>query len=200
MEAPCYNLSRMGLRVRSKPRKISRRAVLAGLGGALVAAGSAVAFVRTRGYEVSDERLASLSVLAPWQLVVVEHLARRIAAPDDPNDPSIPSADAVDVAGFVDRYCAGMHALMRRDLLRLLGFIEHVAPFGVKKATRFSKLPQADQDLVLAWMESNDQGLLRGAFAGIKSLVFMGYYRDPRTWKVMGYAGPFVKRPAGGWW
>ncbi len=169
------------------------------MGGALVAIGSVVAVVRTRGYDISQERRVKLSVLAPWQLIVVEAVARRIAAPDDPNDPTIPTTDAVDVGGFVDGYCAGMHPVMRRDLLRLLGFIEHVAPLGIRKTSRFTKLTETDQDQVLAWMESNDQGLLRGAFAGIKSLVFMGYYRDPRTWKVMGYAGPFVKRPQGGW-
>jgi len=49
---------------------------------------------------------------------------------------------------------------------------------------------------VLAWMESNSEGMLRGGFDALKSCVFMGYYRDPRTWKVIGYAGPFVtKRP-----
>lgn len=165
----------------------------------MLVAGSAIAVVRTRGYDVSDERRASLVVLAPWQLVVFEHIAARIAASDDPNDKSIPSAYDVDVAGFVDRYCVGMHALLRRDLLRLLGFMEHMAPLAIGKTSRFTHLVDADQDRVLAWMESNDQGLMRGAFASIKALVFMGYYRDPRTWKMLGYAGPFVKRPVGGW-
>ena len=188
----------MALR-REKPAKISRRTVLAGIGGALLTAGSTVAILRTRGYEVSAERRAGLVVLAPWQLIVLEHIAARIAAPDDPNDKSIPSTYDVDVAGFADRYCAGMHPLLRRDLLRLVGFIEHLAPLAIGKTSRFTHLVDADQDRVLAWMESNDQGLMRGAFAGIKSLVFMGYYRDPRTWKVVGYAGPFVNRPIGGW-
>ena len=47
---------------------------------------------------------------------------------------------------------------------------------------------------VLASLESSSQGLLRGGFDGLKSLVFMGYYRDARTWKIVGYAGPFVGR------
>jgi hypothetical protein len=49
-------------------------------------------------------------------------------------------------------------------------------------------------------MEASDETLLRGGFAGLKSLVFMGYYRDPRTWKILGYAGPWVGRPERGWW
>ncbi|MBL8609283.1 MAG: hypothetical protein JNL38_18280 [Myxococcales bacterium] len=41
--------------------------------------------------------------------------------------------------------------------------------------------------------------LLRGGFAGLKSLIFMGYYRDPRTWAILGYDGPRVGRPERGW-
>ena len=46
----------------------------------------------------------------------------------------------------------------------------------------------------------NGEDLLRGAFDGLKSLVFMGYYRDPRTWRILGYDGPRVNRPDEGWW
>jgi hypothetical protein len=166
-------------------------------GGALVLVGSAIALVRTRGYEVSKERAAKLVALEPWQLIVVEHAARRIAAPDRDG---VPTADTVDVAGFVDAFVAEMPSAVRRDLLRLLGYVEHVAPLAVGFASRFSRLTANDQDKVLEGMESSDQDLIRGGFAGLKSLVFMGYYRDPRTWGALGYDGPLVARPAGGWW
>ena len=173
--------------------------MLLGVGGVLLAAGGLVGAVRTGGYDLGPAHPGALRSLSAWQFVVVQALARRIAAADDPNDESIPSADAVDVAGFVDAYVAEMHPLMRRDLVRLLSFIEHLAPLGVRAASRFTKLDGATQDAVLSWLESNDQGLLRGGFAAVKSLVFMGYYRDPRTWKILGYAGPLVGRPVGGW-
>src|SRR5690349_8786367 len=88
-----------------------RRAFLkAGLvGGALVAAGSLVALVRTSGYELPPERARSLKSLEPWQFVFVQHAARRIAAPDRPGDARIPTPDDTDTAGFVDAYVAGMH-------------------------------------------------------------------------------------------
>ncbi|HEY2365981.1 MAG TPA: hypothetical protein VGH87_06325, partial [Polyangiaceae bacterium] len=96
----------------------------------------------------------------------------------------------------LDGYLAQMPEPLRRDFLRLLAFVEHVAPLGCKLASRFTRLSAADQDRVLAWMESNSEGMLRGGFDGLKSCVFMGYYRDPRTWKVIGYAGPFVTKRA----
>ena len=48
-------------------------------------------------------------------------------------------------------------------------------------------------------MESSSIELIQGAFFGLKSVVMMGYYRDPRTWGVLGYDGPRVERPAAGW-
>jgi hypothetical protein len=52
---------------------------------------------------------------------------------------------------------------------------------------------------VLASVEASSSDLLRAGFDGLKSLVFMGYYRDPRTWGILGYDGPLVNRPRGGW-
>ena len=151
--------------------------------------------MRTRGYAVPAEVAAKLEALAPWQYVVVQSVARRIAAPDVP---SIPTTDDTDVAGFVDGYVARLPRRLRRDLLRALGFVEHLAPLGVGFASRFTRLAPADQDRVLASLESNAVDLLRGAFDGLKSLVFMGYYRDPRTWTILRYDGPIVGRPEAG--
>jgi hypothetical protein len=179
-------------------RKTSRRRFLALAGGALVAASGVVAVMRTRGYAVPAEVAAKLEALAPWQYVVVQHVARRIAAPDR-DDRTIPTPDDTDVAGFVDGYVARLPEALARDLLRALAFVEHFAPLTVGCASRFTRLGAADQDRVLASLESNGQDLLRGAFDGLKSLVFMGYYRDPRTWRILSYDGPMVNRPDAGW-
>ena len=181
------------------PKRISRRRALGIAGGALLALAAATALVRTRGYDLPQERVAKLQAFSPWHLIVVAAVARRIAAPDV-EDGSVPSTDDVDVAGFIDGYVARMAEPLRRDLLRLLGFVEHVAPLMTRHASRFTRLGAQEQDRVLAWMESNDRDLLRGAFDALKSLVFMGYYRDVRTWKVIGYLGPFVGRPEAGWY
>jgi hypothetical protein len=168
--------------------------VLGAVGGALLVAATGVAVVRTSGYVVPKDVAARLRVLSPWQYVVLAAAARRIAARDADD---APTPDEVGVATFLDGYLEKLPEAMRRDFLRLLAFLEHLAPLGQKLGSRFSRLAPADQDRVLASLESNDEGLLRGGFDGLKSLVFMGYYRDPRTWKIIGYAGPFVSREAG---
>jgi len=187
------------LPVTGPARTTSRRRFLAIGGGALALAAGAVAVVRTRGYDVPAEVEAKLEAFSPWQYVVVQHVARRIAAPDREGDASIPTPDATDVAGFVDGYVARLPGPLKRDLLRALAFVEHLAPLSVGCASRFTRLSASDQDRVLASLESSGQDLLRGAFDGLKSLVFMGYYRDPRTWRILSYDGPRVNRPDEGW-
>jgi hypothetical protein len=192
---PCYSVPV------PTPIRTSRRKLLQGslAFGALVVTGSGLALLRTRGYSVPPDRAAALRVLSAWQWVFVTHAARRIAAPDRPHDPSIPTPDEVDVAGFIDGYVAAMPPALRRDLLRGFAYVEHVAPLGLGHLSRFTRLPPEEQDEVLASLETSDLELLRGTFEAIKSLVFMGYYRDARTWKILGYEGPLIHRPARGW-
>ncbi len=172
--------------------RASRRALLKGLAVAFLGtAGMAVARIRGRGYDLGRARPPI--ALATWELVVVTHAARRIAAPDR-SDGTVPSSDELDVAGFVDKFVGRMPGPMRRDLSRALMFLEHIAPLTLGLTARFSDLPPSDQDRVLASLETSPITILRGAFAGLKSLVFMGFYRDPRTWQLLGYEGPWVGR------
>jgi hypothetical protein len=180
-------------------RPLGRRRFIAVAGGAIAAAAGAVAVVRSRGYVLPEATRAKLVALSAWHYVVVQNLARRIVAPDV-TDGSVPSPDEVDVAGFVDGYVAGMPPALRRDLFRAFAMLEHAAPLAVGCASRFSRLGPVDQDRVLASLESSPVDLLRGAFDGLKSLALMGYYRDPRTWRILRYDGPIVNRPDAGWW
>jgi hypothetical protein len=52
----------------------------------------------------------------------------------------------------------------------------------------FEKLSADRQDAVLRWFESCPMGLLRAGFWGLKVLIFMGYYGQPETNAVVGYA------------
>jgi hypothetical protein len=164
---------------------------------AALVAGGVVAGLRSGGYEGPPDRKPR--ALAVWQWVVVGHAAGRIAAPDDANDPSIPSADKLDVAGFVDQWLSHANGRVARDFGRFLAYLEHFAPIGCGFASRFTRLAAPEQDQVLAALQASRSDLLRAGFEGLKALVFMGYYRDPRTWAVLGYDGPFVGRPLGGW-
>jgi hypothetical protein len=153
--------------------------------------------VRTRGYGAVPGR--KLLTVSPWQYVVIQHVARRITAPDRPGDPSIPTADELDVAGFVDGWLVRMRAGVRRDLGRFFAFVEHLAPLRSGFASRFTRLGAAEQDEVLRSIEASSSDLLRAGFDGLKSLILMGFYGDARSWNIVGYDGPLVGRPASGW-
>jgi hypothetical protein len=167
-------------------RRLLRAAVV---GGGVAALGTLVGLVRGGGYALPEG--AELVALAPWQYLVVRDLARRICAADAAG---VVTSDEAGVAPFVDAYVARMPRALRRDLLRFLGFVEQLAPVGLGMTSRFTRLSAADQDRVLASVEAHRSDLLRGGFDGVKALVFMGYYRDPRTWPLVGYDGPLLGR------
>jgi hypothetical protein len=166
---------------------------------ALGAMGGLLALIRTE-YEFDPSLPAgpALRALHPGQYLFVRAVARRIVAPDRPADTSILTPDEAKVAEFVDSYVAAMPPSLRRDVLRLLWFVEQVAPFGSGFARRFTSLSAEQQDTVLAAVCESRIPDLRAGFEAMKSLVMMGYYRDPRTWRILGYEGPFVGRPEGG--
>ncbi len=178
-----------------EPHRISRRRALgwAVIFGAFAAAGTLLTKARTSGYA---PRPTSSGAFLPWQYALVQAASRRIALADQAG---VPTPDEVGVADFMDRYVAEMPAHLRTDLAQLFAYIEHIAPLRSGFVRRFTELGAPEQDKVLAQLESADETLLRGGFAGLKALVFMGYYRDPRTWKIMAYDGPTKNRPASGW-
>jgi hypothetical protein len=181
------------------PRRSVVQATIAGV--ALSFCGAVTAVWRMHGYDVDPAR--RLAFFSPWQMTVLEHAARRIAASDadDPQShgPAAPSPDDVDVAGYIDA-AARMHPALSRDLSRLIGYLEQAAPIGCGYLSRFTRLAPAEQDRVLASLESSSHDVLRGGFEGLKALTFMGYYRSPRTWAVIGYDGPLLRRPPRGWY
>ncbi len=172
-----------------------RRFLRSAGGGLLLLAAGGLALGRTRGYTAPQGRTPLW--MSAWQWAVVEQAARRIAAPDGAGP--VPTADELEVTAFVDAWVSRMPERVRRDLGRLLAYLEHVAPLAVGHASRFTRLPGGAQDAVLASLEASSHDLLRAGFEGLKSLVFIGYYRDPRTWAIVGYDGPRVGRPQGGW-
>lgn len=176
----------------------TRRAFLAwtAIGGASVLSGA-----RFLAYSRRDRRIAYMRALSAWHVAVVDALADRMCAADVPYDAPFapPTPRDAEVVEFVDAFVAESEPAIRRDLLAAIGALEHAFPLLAGQVRRFSSLDPEKQDRVLRAMETSSIDLVRGAFAGLKSVVMMGYYRDPRTWGLLGYDGPLVNRPEGGW-
>ena len=58
----------------------------------------------------------------------------------------------------------------------------------VRYGEPLEKLNADRQDTVLRWFEDCPIGLLRKGFWGLKAMVFMGYYGQPETNELVGYA------------
>ena len=78
---------------------------------------------------------------------------------------------------------------VRRQFSTFLSVIKK-APL-IRYGKSFEKLTGDCQDAVLCWFEDCPVGLLRKGFWGLKAMVFMGYYGQPETNPVVGYAPEF---------
>jgi hypothetical protein len=170
---------------------ISRRRFLRNtlVGSALL--GGAVIFGRhLGGYHLAPGVAARLRALTPKELLVFAAAARRILAPDAPD---APSPDELEVALFVDGYLARLDEALRGDVRALLHLFEHTASV----TTRFTQLSAAAQDRVLAGWQSSRLAVRRQGLQALRTLAFFGYYRDARTWPMLGYTGPMLPRRGG---
>jgi hypothetical protein len=87
---------------------------------------------------------------------------------------------------IVDGALLDRPANVRRQFATFLGVLRR-APL-IRYGKSFEKLPADCQDAVLRWFEDCPVGLLRNGFWGLKTMVFMGYYGQPETHQLVGYA------------
>ena len=87
---------------------------------------------------------------------------------------------------IIDNALFDRPATVRRQFAAFLGLIRS-APL-IRYGKSFDKLTADLQDAVLRWFEDCPVGLLRKGFWGLKAMVFMGYYGQPETNEIVGYA------------
>jgi hypothetical protein len=83
---------------------------------------------------------------------------------------------------------------MQRELRALLQLVEHGATVFRGAATRFTRMSPAEQDATLRDWERSSLTLRRRGFQGLRTLCFLGYWRDDRTWPLIGYTGPMLPK------
>lgn len=171
---------------------ISRRGLLrAGLGGALILSGAAVIgrsfFGVGGGYRLDDAKAKQLRALSAKEYLVLQAVARRVCASDDAD---APTADVVDAALAADAYVAKLPEPVQEEVRALLQLVEH----GSSIAGRFTRLSNEQQDAALRGWQQSSLTLRRRGFQALKTLALVGYWRDDRTWPLLGYSGPMLQR------
>ncbi len=135
------------------------------------------------GYTLDGKLAERLRVLSPKEYLILSAVARRVLCGDAAD---APDADTVEAALQADIYLRQVPAPLSADVRALLQLFEHTA----SATSRFTHLSPERQDQVLAAWQSSGLALKRQGFQALRSLCFMGYYRDPRTWPLLGYSGP----------
>lgn len=115
----------------------------------------------------------------------------RLVAPDAPD---APRADALAIASYLDGYLAAMDPAMQRDVSALLQLLEHGSSLFRIRASRFSQMSDEERDRTLRDWADSSLAVRRQGFQGLRALAFLGYYRDDRTFAMLGYPGPMVPR------
>lgn len=162
-------------------RRWSRRRWLIWAGVSLGAsAAGLVGAVRASGYARPP---SPLRAFGPGHYAIVTAFAERVLVPDR----------CPDAAVFADAYVAELPRKDRRDLLRFLLYLEHVAPVAAGHLRRFTSLDARARDDVLASLELSDSPLLHAGYRALRDLAYMAHYRSPSTWAALGYAGPRIR-------
>jgi len=172
------------------PAMTSRRRFLkVGLLGTALLGAAAIVGRNLSGYTLDAE--VPLKALSKKELIVLAAACERICATDRPD---APAPDGLAMATWLDGYIAGMDAAVRRDLSALFALLEHGSSLFRFRATRFTRMSIAERDATLADWQSSALDVRRQGFQGLRALAFLAYWRQDRTWPLLGYPGPLVQR------
>jgi hypothetical protein len=104
----------------------------------------------------------------------------------------VPETTELDAAGLgrffgiIDGALQDRPSSVRQQFATFLGVLRW-APL-VRYGSSLDKLRAERQDAVLRWFEDCPVGLLRKGFWGLKAMIYMGYYGQPETNRLVGYA------------
>ncbi len=110
----------------------------------------------------------------------------------------VPETAELDAAGqgrffrIIDEALQDREPSVRRQFAVFLGVLRW-APL-LRFGGSLDRLTPERQDAVLRWFEDCPVSLLRKGFWGLKAMVFMGYYGQPETNQLVGYAPSFDGR------
>jgi hypothetical protein len=171
---------------------ISRRRFLRTtlLGGALLG-GAAIVGRHLTGYRLDPAIASKLRCLSAKEFLIFEAIARRVLAPDGPDAPPY---DRERVGLYVDGYLARLEPALSGDVRALIQLVEHGGFLFRLQGSRFTHLSPEEQDAVLLDWQASRLAVRRQGFQALRTLAFLGYWRDDRAWPLIAYTGPTVRR------
>jgi len=160
------------------------------LGGALLGVAATVGR-HLSGYTLDPSIAGRLRVLSNKEFLIFSAAARRLLATDGPD---APDADTVGVALFVDRYLENLDPALSGDFRALLQLLEHGTVIFRLSGSRFTHQSALEQDATLDDWAHSRLTVRRRGFQALKTMALLGYWRDDRTWPLIGYSGPTLPK------
>jgi hypothetical protein len=166
-----------------------------GLFGGLILGVGGVFGYQNSGYSLADkQREITLKVLSIKEFLIMQAVALRVMASDQPG---APTASELGVAQWIDGYLSRQPSWVQGDFKMLLNALEHSGPLMDLVFSRFTRMSPTQQDKVLMNWSRSRLDLRKQGFSALKGLCVMAFYRHPRSWDILGYDGPLVKKKGG---
>jgi hypothetical protein len=155
--------------------QMDRRTFLkrAGIGGAAVAAGSAVFRVGTCWWD--QEPGTSYDVLSEHEGTIAETIAEALFPGDDAGARRLPDGIEAGAVDFFDAWLAGLDETTANFIRVVLHAIDDMAVAADLSGRRFHTRPLDERIAILEAWDSSALATRRGAFRSVKLFLSMGY-------------------------
>lgn len=170
-----------------EPTATTRRGFLA-LAGSTTALG-ALAGLRTLP-AAAVRGVGAAGFFSADETEILTAVVERMVETGEPDAPAVRETAAVET---IDRLCAGLDPALTSPLPWLLRAVDYGPILFDFSFARFRSLDAPGRDAALrSWMTSRF-GFRRMGFEALRNLAFLGYYSQPSSWRLIGYAGPLWK-------
>jgi hypothetical protein len=165
----------------------TRRGFL-GLAGAS-AAFAALGGLRSLPAAAADPGAPAGRFFSPADAEVLTQVVERLVETGEPGAPPVRATGAV---ATIDRLCAGLDPGLTSALPWLLRLVEWGPWLFEATPSRFTRLEPAAKDASLRGWSTSRLGVRRAGFQALRNLACLGYWSQPETWPLIGYAGPLL--------
>lgn len=168
---------------------MTRRAFLRaafGLGAGAIATTLPLAGCRRPDY---PQPPYAAQLFTPKELAVLEAASRRLL----PAGEGRLGGGEVGVAQAADALLASANPRLQADLKQLLNTFEDQTWLALRFQAFTAMSPEAQDAYLRAWIDS-PLGVMRQGAVALNKLSGMLFYMEPRSWKQIGYPGPWIGR------
>jgi hypothetical protein len=121
-------------------------------------------------------------------------IAERMVDTGEPGAPELRETAALDA---MEHALASLDPGLLGQLRWALWLLDMWPALFELRFTRFRALSAPDRDASLEDWRTSSWTARRRVFYALRNLAMLGYWSQPETWRLIGYGGPWLGKPAG---